>query len=92
MSTATRVGLVGCIAGQAGLNGNSPRIRFLRPRRRDLTIDEASPCAPPVGRCGLIGLSRCVADDWGRRRDVGAIKSACGEVKERLGRPLLTQS
>ena len=48
---------VGCIAGQAGLNGNLAAYPlFCGLAAGDLTIDEASPCAPAQsGACGLIG-------------------------------------
>lgn len=48
---------VGCIAGQAGLNGNlAADPLFCGLAAGDLTINEASPCAPAQsGTCGLIG-------------------------------------
>jgi len=49
---------VGCIAGQAGANGNfSADPLFCRPAENDYTIHADSPCAPDnaPGQCGLVG-------------------------------------
>ncbi len=66
---------VGCIGGQANLNGNfSADPLFCDPEAGDFTIPSDSPCAPPgVTGCGLIGalpvgcgLVSVEAESWGR--------------------------
>jgi hypothetical protein len=76
---------VGCISGQAGVNGNiSEDPLFCDPENGDFTLREDSPCAPfapPNEECDLVGAwpVGCGSPTTSRRTTWGAIKSAYRE-------------